>query len=153
MNIVFRALPFLFLLFFAQCKKQTEPEKQNQVTFFLYDQQPAIVQSHIEGNWKVEYGTGGATGGYFPFTGKQNYVFKGNRMTILNNDVVYIDTTMSWYWNGGITPLGDSTFIMNYKDKSGFQYDIVLYGIIKDSLLLSDYGADVVMYHCSKLNP
>ena len=91
----------LILLIFFGCKKE-----KKLVNIQLFDQSPKIIETYIEGKWRVHFMTGGISGGDFRSNRESLYEYYAfmpeHRLnyTIQNN--VMSDTSYSWVtYQGG----------------------------------------------------
>ncbi|RYE26634.1 MAG: hypothetical protein EOP45_03610 [Sphingobacteriaceae bacterium] len=145
-----------FLIFLisinAQCKKELNKVPLN-VT--LYNKPLSVIQSNIQGNWKLQYIKGGFIANYIKYFQDENILWQfpsGTRVLQNYNGNIYTDTTISWVRDLGVNTGRDSTFILKFYDKRGYPYNYVVDGIFNDSLVIHDNANDGQHYHFSKRN-
>ena len=138
---------FLSVLFcFTQCKKDKSP-----VNISLYDKPLSIIQSNIQGKWKLEYEKGGICGSCIFYVNNYLWEFRGSdnvRQTY--KDTLIVDTVIKWVHEKNI--FNDLTYTMNFSDKRGYPYVYFVNSIYNDTLVISDGGYDPISYYLTKLN-
>ena len=136
------------LLSFAGCKK----EAHFPANMTLYDKPLSVIQTAISGKWKLEYGKGGITAKTIQYYDNFYYDFSiRNRVKIINDGIVYADTTITWRNVTGIYADGASTSTMNFHDKSDYSYVYIVDKLINDTLVLHDYAGETVYYYFTKV--
>jgi hypothetical protein len=135
---------FMCLTFFA-CTKKNKSQLESHVNISLYDQNPSVIQSYIQGKWQLQFESGGIGGSTLPVNQKIFYTFNKNRISIEEDGVLVTDTIIDWKYLA-ISVNGDSIFIMS-------PGNFMVNGIFSDTLLMHDaYISDAFFYHFSKLN-
>lgn len=142
--------PLLFFCFF-QCKKQDTPQN-TPLTIILHDKPLSVIQSYIQGKWRLHYGKGGICGTCVQYYNNVFWKFTNDRIEETYNGRSLADTTIKWIRDLGTYTNGDSTFIMNFYDKRGYPSNYVVDHIFNDTLVLHDNSSDAVFYHFSKSN-
>jgi len=126
---------FLTILFcFAQCKKE-----QTALNITLYDKTQSVIQSYIQGKWKLQYMAGGICGTckYDREQYNEYYEFLPNfRIVYTYQDSILIDTTYQWT----TYQVNSSDYIHNiieYYDKNLVPYYFEADKIVNDTLVLA----------------
>ena len=145
--MIFKLGAFILLLGLVGvgCKKD-----EQSVTITLHDQPLSIIQSYIEGKWKLQYSYGGLIA--------SKYIDKNNTYMILSpehisvkNDTkgVVVDTNITWVK----TNIGnnDTTYLLSYllPGNSTPEYYIVSQ-IKSDTLIIREYVDDGYSYYYTK---
>src|SRR6266498_155696 len=118
-RIILALLVSMVLFCFAQCKKEHSP-----LNITLYNKSLLIIQSYIQGSWKLEYGKGGICGTCIQHYQNTTWEFtQDNKVKELYNGLTLADTTINWLWNKGTYTNGDSTFIMSFYDKQNVPWN------------------------------
>jgi hypothetical protein len=142
----------ILLLCFTQCKK--EKEKHIPLNIILYNKPLAVIQSNLQGTWRLEYKKGGLTGGIHN-QHNQNIRWQfspGDHILQNYNGTIVIDTIITWFRDRSKYTGPDSAFIMKFT-KSGPSTPFGVYGIINDSLVLFQHEvADGQDFYFSKSN-
>lgn len=136
----------VMLCCFIQCKKGHIP-----LNIVLYDKPLGVIQSYIQGSWKLEYEKGGICGCIFP--AKDSFflyaILKPERIIFKNAFSVTVDTTINWIYHNATS---DSTWVMNWYDRSGIPYNFGAREIRNDTLVLYQPGPDGVYFYYSQWN-
>ncbi|RYE27375.1 MAG: hypothetical protein EOP45_01400 [Sphingobacteriaceae bacterium] len=142
----------IFLGLFAQCKKDRSP-----TNIILYNKPLSVIQSNIQGTWKLQYVKGGFIANYIKSFHNDNVLWQfpsGKRVLENYNGQIYTDTIITWVKDLGVSTGQDSTFIMQFYDKRSYPYNYVVDGIYSDSLVLHDNAVDGQHFYFSKkINP
>ncbi len=157
-NLAILSILIATVFCFTQCKKETKentpPTPHVPLNITLYNKPLPVIQSYIQGIWRLEYGKGGFSGGT-QYLHDQNILWQfspGDHIMQNYNGVIHTDTTITWIWGRGAGIGPDSTFIMKFYEKNGAPWIWFVYGIINDSLVLRQTAADGYDYHFSKSN-
>ena len=145
------SIAILILFCFSQCKKNHSESG----TVTLYNQTLPVIQSHINGKWKLEYINGGFIANYYNSFHDENVIWQfslGTRVIQNYNGNIYTDTTITWIRDLGVNTRNDSTYLMKFYSKNGNPYIYVVDRIFNDSLILRDNAVDGQDYHFSKSN-
>ena len=141
-------LTILIAIGFSQCKKEPKP-----LNVALYDKPVNVIQSYIQGKWKVQYGKGGFIGNWIQFYQNVFYEFgSGSRVKITNTGIAITDTTIEWNKEKGIFVEVDSIYTMKFYDKLGYPNVLVPSKIYNDTLILHDYSSDAMFYSLIRMN-
>lgn len=144
----------LCILFFTTiyaCSKSPD-NIDTSITITLHDKPLTTIQSYVQGDWKLRYISGGFCGTcrspldqyYRLWTfGPDNHIKQ------TNNNVISVDTTISW--NRFRDVFGDTTYLLNFYDKTGYWNSYIVDKIYKDTLLLFDNSTDPSTYHFTKV--
>lgn len=134
---------FLFILISA-CEK-----KYDRHNLILYDKPLSVIQSCIQGNWKVEYEKGGFCGRcVWNISDFYWYFGPGDVVKQTYRDTLITDGSIIWEW--GKPYNFDETYIMNFSDERGYPYLYVVYELKNDTLILADAGSDPMFYYLTK---
>jgi len=133
-----------------RCKKNnTIPV--DRLNIVLYDKPLSVIRQYIQGKWQLIYGKGGiATTTQYYYN--NFWEFNDDCLRILGDNNVRVDTAIHWIYNLGTFTNGDSTYIMNFRDKLGYIYDYVVDQIYNDTLILHEDASDAYFYHFIKSN-
>lgn len=137
----------LSVLFLSSCKKDASPSGN----IILKDKPLLVIQSHIQGKWRLKYLKGGICGGCVSWrTDTLVYQFtQVNRIAITWYGRLFVDTSITWV--RAKDTFSDSTFVMSYTDPGGVPYNYGVKGIYNDTLVLYDaYASDPASYHFTK---
>ncbi len=148
---VFKLCFFLIIsLCVISCKKNnTIPV--DRLNIVLYDKPLSVIRQYIQGKWQLIYGKGGiATTTQYYYN--NFWEFNDDSLRILGDNNVRVDTAIHWIYNLGTFTNGDSTYIMNFRDKLGYIYDYVVDQIYNDTLILHEDASDAYFYHFIKSN-
>ncbi|MEO9211437.1 MAG: hypothetical protein ABI208_10080 [Ginsengibacter sp.] len=141
----------LVMLFFTQCKK--ESASQVPVNIILYDKPLFVIQSYIQGSWKLQYGKGGFCGSCIQYYDSSIWKFTNiNKIIKIYGRDTIVNTTIDWVKGKGTFINDQSTYIMNFYDKWGYPSNYVVDNILNDTLILHDNSSDAVFYHFTKMN-
>lgn len=144
---IFCLISILFC--FWECKKDN-----SQLNITLYDKPLSVIQSSIQGKWKLEYEKGGICSICVSDFHNKNYLRQftnDNRIVKSNNDTIITDTSINWIYETGTFPY-KLTYTINFNDKQNVPWVYNVYGKVNDSLILHDHSDDPVYYHFSKQN-
>ncbi len=145
MKKIIIAISFISLAAF-NCKKNNDG-----INITLHDKPLSVIQSYIQGNWKLQYEKGGICGSCTNYVNNFYWHFSSNnKIQQIYNDTLITDTLINWKWDKPANT--DSTYIMNFSDKVGYPYFYVVYEITNDTLVLTDAGYDPVSYFLTKSN-
>lgn len=138
-------LLLIVCLCFSNCKK-----KNDHINITLYNKPLSIIQSYIQGKWKLEYEDGGFCGCVSPKDSFFLYAtLNPNRIILKNAMTVTTDTTINWKY---ISFFGESTYVMNFYSPSGVPFNFAAKGIFNDTLVLYQPGPDGMSFYYTKLN-
>ena len=147
----FCILPFLIFLFCSiQCRKE-----HNGLTITLYDKPLPVIQSYIQGKWKLDYTKGGICGScIYPDTNQSYLILSPDRFVFGNNLAgVVVDTVI--YWKRDKDIFNDSTYLLTFYHSQWYGPFPLIYivdGIHNDTLRLIDNASDPFYYYYSKQN-
>lgn len=139
------AFVLLLTLMCAGCKKD-----EQSVTITLHDQPLSVIQSYIEGKWKLQYSFGGLIASKY-IDKNNSYMILRPEHIIIGNDSkgVVVDTNIVWIR----TDIGtnDTTYLLSYSltDTSTPEYYIVNQ-IKNDTLIIREYVNDGYSYYYTK---
>lgn len=146
LKIVYIFLGLMILISIVQCKKNSE-----QLNISLHDKPLSVIQSYVQGNWKLQYEKGGFCATCTNYINNFYWNFtKDNKIQQTYNNTLITDTIINWEWSKPANV--DSTYIINFSDKRGIPYFYVAYEIKNDTLVLMDAGNDPVSYYLTKSN-
>lgn len=130
--------------------KSDDQDKGLSIT--LYDKPLDFIQSHIQGNWKCHYGKGGIASNMVQSFDSFYWTFAFNsRIQQSYKGTIITDTTIKWSRTIGAWTFNDSTFIMSFYDKRGYNYNYVVNGFFNDTLILNETAFDAMFFYFTKL--
>jgi len=150
--ILFSLVAVLFLIGWTGCEK--EDTSQN---IILYDKPLDVIQSHIQGKWKLAYGKGGFAANSIFYD--DNYYMEftvDNRVIETGDNIVYANSTIKWTkvgpyewvkWSPGKYT---DTYLMEFNDRREYPYCYVVDKIYNDTLIIYDNACDAVFYYFNK---
>lgn len=151
---VFECFVIPVLCFMSSCRKGGSIKDSSTTNIVLYNKPLPVIQSNIQGEWKLDYEKGGICSICINSFRDVNYIWKfgsGDKVVQTFNGAIFTDTTISWVKDLGMYMGTDSTFIMEFYDKRDYPYVFVVDGVLNDSLQLHDNGYDPVYYYFYKL--
>src|SRR5947208_6830486 len=114
-------LSLTILLCFVQCKKE-----HTAVNIILYDKPLFLIESFIQGTWKLQYEKGGICSicvNHFEYKNFQWQFGSGNKIRQTFENIIITDTVITWKKDIGYYTNGASTYNMNFYDKRGGPYN------------------------------
>lgn len=146
-SVVSASLLLLSLAVIA-CKKNSE-----RLNISLHDKPLAVIQSYVQGSWKLHHEEGGFCGPciFYPKDSTFNLylTLTPERIILRNAARVTVDTTTNWVY-ANIS--GDKTFIMNFRDRSGAPIVLGAREIVNDTLVIYQPGPDGLYFYYVKTN-
>ncbi|MCK9311635.1 MAG: hypothetical protein M0P26_05095 [Bacteroidales bacterium] len=150
--ILFRLVAVLFLIGWTGCEK--EDTSQN---IILYDKPLDVIQSHIQGKWKLAYGKGGYAANSIFYDDNYYMEFTAdNRVIKTGDNIVYANSTIKWTKVGPYEWVKLSpgkytdTYLMEFNDRREYPYCYIVDKIYNDTLIIHDNMADAVSYYFNK---
>lgn len=150
MKKIFFNAKFCFLLITCLCFSNCE-KSNNQINITLSNKSLSVIQSYIQGEWKLEYETGGfcacssqSKDSFFLYA-----TLSPTRIILKNAVAITTDTTINWKY---VNFFGDSTYVMNFFSPSGVPFNFAAKGIFNDTLVLYQPGPDGTSFYYTKLN-
>lgn len=144
LSFLFSASVFLVvIILFSQCKKEHTP-----LNITLFDKPLPVIQSYVDGKWKLQYSKGGICGTcVWPVKHNPYLTLSSDRFVFENDSAgVIVDAPIVWKR----VPWGsDSTYLLSYKYTSGYFF---VEGINNDTLTLRDYASDPFYYYYTRFN-
>ncbi len=163
MKRVFLTLALFTCVCCMQCQKDvdppiiTEPEPEPepeppQNIIILYNKPLDTIRHYIEGYWKCHYRQGGLLGpNMIQYLDANYWTFApADKVKETFDNVVVVDTTITWVWRKGIWTNGDSTHTMLFYDKQHVPRSYEVNRMVNDTLILNDPGFDALFYHLTK---
>lgn len=131
------------------CKKSAD----NKFNISLHDKSLDVIQSYIQGSWKLHHEMGGICGSciYYP-KDSTSYLYASltpQRILFRNTARLTLDTTIVWTH---VNIFGDSTFIMKFFDKNGAPIILGAREVVNDTLVLYQPGPDGQYFYYTKTN-
>jgi hypothetical protein len=139
--------------YFVQCKKNIGAKSINtdSSNITLYDKPLSVIQSFIQGSWKLQYIKGGFVANfvYYPTDSTFNlYSTLGpTRIVFKNAARVTLDTTIAWVY---IPYRGDSSYAMAFHDYGGVPYTLGAFEMVADTLVLYQPADDGQYFYYTK---
>lgn len=147
-GVVFTSLLIISFAVFS-CKKNADKK----LNISLHDKSLSVIQSYIQGSWKLHHELGGYCGSciYYPKDSSFNLylTLTPERIIFRNAARSTIDTAIVWKH---VNIFGDSTFIMNFHDKNGVPIVLGAREVVNDTLALYQPGPDGMYFYYTKTN-
>lgn len=142
---IFKFCFVLIICFCFACKKNVA-----RLNIVLYDKPLPTIRQYIQGKWQLIYGKGGISATNIQYYHNIWWEFNDDRIKILGDGLIYVDTTVQWNYDLGTYTNGDSTFLMKFYNNQYVPSVYVTDRIYNDTLILHDNSSDAVFYHFIK---
>ena len=124
---------------------------ESKINIVLHDKPLDLIQSSIQGKWKLQKVTGGICNGCYPPPKNNPYMIITGDHIVAGNDLrVTLDTIIVWKRDRDI--FQDSTYLLSYRDSKSYAFPIykVVDQIRNDTLVLIDDASDAFYYYYTK---
>ena len=132
----------LSIIFFCltDCRREQNQQTPSNVT--LYDKPLWVIQSYIQGKWKLQYIEGGlAYRKIYIDTANESINLSPSQILFLKNNILLLDTSLTWSYANYV-----NAYVMNWSDRTGTSYFREAEEIRNDTLILYDTYADGYFY-------
>ncbi len=130
------------------CKKDKTIKPQYNTNIILYNKPLNVIRANIMWKWKLQYEKGGicstCINNHF-----KNYIWEftsDNKIIQTYNDTLLVDSDIHW---SKVKYMYGTTYLMSYY-QGIVPLNLIVKGIINDTLVFSDYGSDAVSYHLTR---
>ena len=104
----------------------------------LFDKEPEVIQSNIQGDWKLEYSLGGFVGIKQKPSQTFIYTFKPNSLTLSIDGKMETPMSYSWLKEKYSDTSNGYTYLMDFK--SNYTPKLFFHSIVNDTLQFSQYN-------------
>jgi len=145
-------LLLIFCLWFSDCKKSN-----NHVNIILYDKPLSVIQSYIQGKWRLHYTVGGICGSckYDREPYNEYYEFSSNNKIIYTyRDSILVDTSFKWIIYQSPNAGNYIHNILEYYDKKSVLFHFEVDKVVNDTLVLAQpflNNPDYMLYFFTKI--
>jgi hypothetical protein len=138
----------LLLFYLLACKKEKQLVHYSTIT--LWDKPLSVIQSYIEGKWKLQYTYGGFSVQKYIDTDSSYIILSPEHIIMGNFSLgIFLDTTINWVR----TDIGSKeyTYLLRYsRSDYPFPENLIIMQMKNDTLIMRDYEDDGYSYYYTK---